>query len=110
MRRRKILALLALGLAGACSTSKPVVLSEPTEVETACGECQFHMKGDSCDLAVRIDGRGYFVKNIDIDSLGNAHGAQGLCNAIRKARVTGRVEGNRFVAEQFTLLPPEAGR
>lgn len=105
-----IASLVLVALLGACTTPPPVAIAEPTVVEAACGQCQFHMKGDSCDLAVRIAGRGYFVKNVDIDSLGDAHGAHGLCNAIRKAQVVGRVEGGRFVAERFTLLPPEGAR
>lgn len=105
MKRKLLLPLWVLALASGCSTSKPVALNEPTVVEASCGECQFHMKGDSCDLAVRILGKGYYVKNVDIDSLGNAHGKDGLCNAIRQARVRGFVEGGKFVAEEFTLLP-----
>jgi hypothetical protein len=110
MNRAFLAPLLILGLASGCATSKPVALTEPTVVETACGECQFHMKGDSCDLAVRILGKGYYVKNVDIDSLGNAHGKDGLCNAIRQARVRGFVEGGKFVAEEFTLLPSAPAR
>lgn len=32
-------------------------------VEVACGQCQFKMKQKKgCDLAVRIDGKSYFVE------------------------------------------------
>jgi hypothetical protein len=30
-------------------------------VEAACGQCQFEMEGYGCELAVRIDGKPYFV-------------------------------------------------
>ena len=46
---------------------------KPVIVETACGECQFGMKGKSCDLAVRIDGKSYFVDGTTIDEHGDAH-------------------------------------
>jgi hypothetical protein len=105
-------ALLSLGLfaLAGCTSPKPVVMTEPTVVEAACGECKFGLKGDGCDLAVRIGGRAYFVKGVDMDSLGDAHAAHGLCNAIRKARVTGEVKDGRLVATRFELLPPDSGR
>lgn len=74
-------------------------------VEASCGECQFGMGGDGCDLAVRIDGKPYFVEGADIDDHGDAHGEDGLCNCIRKARVSGEVRDGRFVATLFELLP-----
>ncbi|MEG1229877.1 MAG: DUF6370 family protein, partial [Flavobacterium sp.] len=65
---------------------------KPLIVETACGECQFGMEGKSCDLAVRIDGKTYFVDGTTIDEHGDAHAKDGFCNAVRKAKVTGKVE------------------
>jgi hypothetical protein len=41
-------------------------------VEASCGQCQFGMKGYACDLAVRIDGKPYFVDGTSIDSHGDA--------------------------------------
>jgi hypothetical protein len=105
MKRVFLSSILILGLASGCATSKPVALHDPTVVETACGECQFGMKGHDCDLAVRIAGRAYFVDGVHIDSFGNAHSTNGLCNAVRQARVTGLIQRGRFVATQFTLLP-----
>jgi hypothetical protein len=32
-----------------------------SNVEAACGQCQFEMEGYGCELAVRIDGKPYFV-------------------------------------------------
>lgn len=74
-------------------------------VEVACGECQFKMRGKDCDLAVRIDGKTYFVDGKNIDDFGDAHGEHGFCNAINKAEVTGEIVNNRFKAKEIKLLP-----
>lgn len=74
-------------------------------VEASCGQCQFKMKGHACDLAVRIDGKSYFVDGTSIDSQGDAHANDGFCASIRKAEVTGKIEDNRFKATSFKLLP-----
>ena len=73
-------------------------------VEVACGQCQFGLPGKGCDLAVRIDGKTYFVDGTGIDDHGDAHSDDGFCNAVRQARVQGRVENGRFVATSFELL------
>ncbi len=73
-------------------------------VDASCGECQFKMEGRGCDLAVRIDGKSYFVDGAKIDDHGDAHSQHGMCNAIRKAKVTGEIKGGRFVASAFELL------
>ena len=95
---------LTLGPQG-CVTSKPMVFSSPTEVEAACGQCLFGMRGKNCDLAIRIAGRGYFVDGVTLDSLGDAHAKDGMCRTIRKARVTGEIRGDSFVATRFELVP-----
>jgi hypothetical protein len=75
-------------------------------VEAACGQCQFGMKSKGgCDLAVRIDGKSYFVDGTDINKHGDAHATDGFCSAIRKAEVVGEVINNRFVVSSFKLLP-----
>ena len=76
-------------------------------VEAACGQCQFGMKASGCDLAVRIDGKSYFVDGTDIHKHGDAHAADGFCSVIRKAEVVGMVKDERFVASSFKLLPME---
>jgi hypothetical protein len=73
-------------------------------VEAACGECQLGLDGKSCDLAVRMDGKSYFVDGIDIDSHGDAHAKDGFCKSIRKAEVQGKIVANRFKVTYFKLL------
>lgn len=74
-------------------------------VEAACGQCQFKMKGHECDLAVRIDGKTYFVDGTSIDAHGDAHAADGFCATVRKAQVVGTIVDNRFKTTSFKLLP-----
>ena len=76
-------------------------------VEVSCGECQFGLEGKGCDLAVRIDGKSYFVDGTKIDDHGDAHAKDGFCEAIRKAEVTGKIVTNRFQVTSFTLLPEQ---
>ena len=75
-------------------------------VEVACGQCQFKMKQKKgCDLAVRIDGKSYFVEGTKIDDHGDAHANDGFCNVIRKAEVIGEVKDGKFMVSYFKLLP-----
>ena len=84
--------------------SKPDPAKRIQTVEVSCGECKFHLKGKSCDLAVRIKGKAYFIDGADIDSFGDAHANEGFCKAIRKAEVQGEVVKNRFKVTYFRLL------
>ena len=74
-------------------------------VEASCGQCQFGMEGKSCDLAVRIDGKSYFVEGTNIDAHGDAHANDGFCASIRKAAVIGTIKDNKFVVTYFILQP-----
>lgn len=76
-------------------------------VEASCGQCKFGMDAKGCDLAVRIDGKSYFVDGTTINQHGDAHSADGFCSAIRKAEVSGMITDNRFKATSFKLLPLE---
>lgn len=101
------------GFAANAQTTSPKTkakASETTQIKNltlaiACGECQFKMKGKSCDLAVKIDGKTYFVDGKNIDDFGDAHNEHGFCNAISKAEVTGQIVNNRFKATEIKLLP-----
>jgi hypothetical protein len=77
-------------------------------VEAACGECRFKLEGKGCDLAVRMDGKAFFVDGTDIDSHGDAHAKDGFCNAVRKAEVQGELVNNRFRVTYFKLLKEDA--
>jgi len=87
------------------SSSDPSVNLVSQVVEAACGECQFDMEGNGCDLAVRFDGKGYYVDGAKMDDHGDAHGDDGMCNVIRTAKVTGEIKEGRFVATSFEVLP-----
>ena len=73
-------------------------------VEASCGQCQFKMAGKGCTLAIRINGKSYFVDQANIDAFGDAHGEDGFCNAISKAKVQGEIVNNKFVATYFELI------
>jgi Family of unknown function (DUF6370) len=72
--------------------------------EASCGMCKFGMKGDDCALAVRLNGKSYYVDGTDINDHGDAHATDGFCNAIRKAKVQGQVVDGRFKASYFKLV------
>ncbi|WP_309608487.1 DUF6370 family protein [Flavobacterium sp.] len=74
-------------------------------VDVACGQCKFGMVSLGCDLAVRIDGKSYFVEGTNLDDHGDAHAKDGFCSAIRKAEVEGEIVGDKFMASSFKLLP-----
>jgi len=101
---KKILFIIFLFIGISIQAQNKKVIDKPQIVEASCGECQFGMKGKSCDLAVRIDGKTYFVDGTTIQDHGDAHAEDGFCNAIRKASVTGTIEKNRFKATSFTLI------
>lgn len=74
-------------------------------VEAACGQCRLGLPGESCDLAIRLNDKAYFVDGTNIDSHGDAHAKDGFCNAIRRAKVQGEIVDNRFKAIYFQLIP-----
>jgi hypothetical protein len=97
-----ILLCLLYGLSGSAQSSSK---QEKTIIaDASCGECQFNLEGKGCDLAVRIDGKAYFVDGTKIDDHGDAHAKDGFCNAIRKAEIRGKIVKNRFKATYFKLL------
>lgn len=97
---KNLLVLFSLIICFACKTE------EKQTVELSCGQCQFGLDSqDGCDLAVRIDGKSYFVDGADIDDFGDAHDTDtGFCEAVRKAEVTGKIEGDRFKATSVRML------
>ncbi|MCB9897652.1 MAG: hypothetical protein H6825_06595 [Planctomycetes bacterium] len=73
-------------------------------VEAACGKCQFGLPGDDCALAIRTGGNAWYVDGADLDGYGDAHAADGMCNAVRYAVVSGRLSEGRFVVTSFELV------
>ncbi len=75
-------------------------------VEASCGQCKFGMTNQQgCDLAIKIDGKAYFVDGTKIDDHGDAHNKQnGFCEVIRKAKVTGKIINDRFIATTFKMI------
>ena len=102
---KKLLYLAILFTATLASAQDKKEETKTQIVEASCGQCQFKMEGHGCELAVRIDGKSYFVDGSSIDSHGDAHANDGFCAAIRKAEVVGKVVDNRFKATSFKLLP-----
>ena len=99
------LVVFGLGCQDHGDSAKSSSQNEAFIAEAACGECQFGLDGDSCDLAVRIAGEAYFVDGSGIDDHGDAHADDGFCNAVREASVQGEIVNGRFVAKLFKLLP-----
>lgn len=89
-------------------TVKKVADLELKTVKAGCASCIFDMKeAEGCMLAVSIDDKPYLVKGSKIDEHGDAHGPNGLCSKASDAVVTGRIEGDWFVADSFELVPSE---
>jgi len=114
---KSLLTLLAFGFFAASSANAQTtgatagVAAAPDKakkvrvVDASCGQCKLGLPGKECDLAVRIEGKSYYVDGSHIDSHGDAHANDGFCNSIRKAEVQGEVVDNRFKATYFKLLP-----
>ncbi len=99
--------LLSISFVCAQATKSDTTLriTKPTIVEASCGQCNFKLKTQTdCSLAVRIKGKPYFVTGSNIDDHGDAHAKDGFCNAVRKARVTGMVVNDKFIATSFVLI------
>ncbi len=103
--------LIALAPAFAFGQIAPKLATEPDNtkplltVEASCGECQFNMRGEACDLAVRLPQGNYYVDGAGIADFGHPHAKNGFCMAVRKAEVQGEVVNGRFKATYFKLLP-----
>ena len=98
---RKVLILCVLILAS-CAKNNEV----KQVAELSCGQCKFEIEEPlGCDLAVKIDGKAYFIDGAHIDDFGDAHDINlGFCNVIRKANVVGKIEEGRFKATSIKLI------
>lgn len=74
-------------------------------VEISCGQCQFGLNTqEGCDLAIRVDGKSYFVDGAHIDDFGDAHDMNsGFCEVIRTANISGELIEGRFQATSIEL-------
>ena len=77
-------------------------------VESGCGMCMYDMKSDKgCAIAVKIDGKPYYVEGVSKKSLGDAHAEDGYCKMTKKAMVTGELKNNKFYAKSFKFVAEE---
>lgn len=103
---KKIIPIIAFFFCVTLQAQDKKTEQKPQVVEVSCGQCQFGMQSKKgCDLAVRIDGKTYFVDGTKLDDHGDAHAEDGFCNAIRKAEVVGEIKDDKFVVSYFKLLP-----
>jgi hypothetical protein len=107
---KKILPIVLLFITVMTNAQEKQIIKNQT-VEVACGQCKLGMtEKKGCDLAVRINGKSYFVDGTGLDDHGDAHAEDGFCSTIREALVSGEIIGNRFKAKQFKLLPKAAAK
>lgn len=105
--KKSFLLFLSLGLFAQVSLAqnKTKEIKDKT-VEASCAQCKFKIKEpQGCDLAIRLNGKVYFVDGTNLDAHGDAHEEDGFCNAIRQAEVTGTIKGNRINVTRFSLKP-----
>lgn len=103
-----LITCIALFLAAATKAqlkSVPDSAKKLLTVEASCGTCNLGLKAKGCSLAIRIDGKAWFVDGTTMDDYGDPHAEDGLCEVIRKAAVQGEWVADRFKATYFKLLP-----
>ena len=73
-------------------------------VLASCGMCNFGMKNNKrCSLAIQINEEAYDVKGTGIEDHGDSHAKDGFCNAIRVAKVSGKIKKDVFIADSFVI-------
>jgi hypothetical protein len=110
---RTLITLFCIGFFAFAATAQTTVLktNEPDPsipiqtVEVSCGKCKLGLSGKTCDMAIRFDGKAYYVDGANIDSFGDAHAHDGMCNAIRMAEVQGQLVDNRYKISYIKVLP-----
>jgi len=101
----KILSIsIAVFVISSCATMKQTDTAIEGTYDVSCGICNMAMTGDECALAIRIDGKEYYVEGSAIDEHGDAHADDGLCTVVRKAKVKGVIKKGVFVAESIELI------
>jgi hypothetical protein len=93
-------AMLSLMLSGCGPAAETAKGGDVQKVSAACGSCVYQMKGvEGCQTAVKIDGKTYVVTGAKTDAM-----SSGLCAGEKPAEVTGKIEGDKFVATSFKLV------
>ena len=101
----KIISLSAIVFfIASCATMKNTNNSIEEIYDVSCGMCNFEMTGEECALAIRIEGKEYYIEGSAIDEHGDAHADDGLCTVVRKAKVKGVIKKGVFVAEMIELI------
>ena len=73
-------------------------------VIASCNKCNFGQYGQKkCSLGIKINQMVYEVKNYDHDQT-EAHNHDGICNALRIAHVSGKIQEYDFIADSFELI------
>ena len=81
--------------------SGAVLASNTVEAEVACAACVYKMEGvTGCQLAATVDGKQMLVTGVPQPG----HDS-GLCEHGKMATLSGKVEGDKFVATSYTLKP-----
>ena len=101
---KKIVTLLLIITSLSISAQEEIEVKKQI-VQASCGQCKFKMTGQGCDLAVRIEGKSYWVDGTTIDDHGDAHAEDGFCNVERQAHAKGEIKHGVFVLKSLELLP-----
>jgi hypothetical protein len=106
MKLALILSFIFISITASAQTVGTLDKSKKVDtVQTSCGKCKFGMEGKSCELAIKINGKAFYVDGAAIDDFGDAHADDGFCNSIRQATVQGEVVNGKFKASYVHLLP-----
>lgn len=98
---------LTLLMTGCADESDSVTITD-REVTVACGRCVFAMEEAKvgCPWAVELDGKRYIIQG-EVPQDHVNHAPDGICNMPRRAIVSGRVRGDRFISTKLELKPAQ---
>jgi len=112
--RVRLLPLLFGALLVSCSTGgipRGATAVATQVVVAGCSMCMFRDEPfRGCFWAVEIDGARYLLDGPAFPPEHDTHGPEGMCSVKREATIEGWIEGDRFQATRFDLLPFEAGK
>ena len=99
-----LMGMVAIGCNGESSNRSGAREIANQLVDVSCGQCQFGMEGDGCELAIRHEGKSYFVSGSSIDDHGDAHADDGFCNCVRQAQVSGTIRDGTFHVQRIEVF------